>query len=108
MNNDKRLFAIISLILLLAAILVPLLIFALGGGVLATWFGLLALILALIFGTLGWSEKIGRSVVITTLLLWIAVVGLSAFWAYRGRQEPKHKRKGKPGAAQYVPDGIIE
>lgn len=72
MNNDKRIFALVSLGLLLAALLVPFLIAAFGRDDLAIGFGAVAGLLALLFGALSWSDRIGRTVTVTMLLLLLA------------------------------------
>lgn len=82
MNNDKRIFALVSLGLLLAALLVPFLIAAFGKDDLALGFGAVAGLLALLFGALSWTDRIGRTVTVTLLLLLLAggvgIVALSS------------------------------
>ena len=87
MNNDKRIFALVSLGLLLAALLVPFFIAAGGRDDLAVGFGVVAGVLALLFGALSWSDRIGRAVT-TALLLMLAVgaVGMAALAAVRFRR----------------------
>ena len=77
MNNDKRLFALLSLGLLLAALLVPILIAAYGRQEYALPFGLVAGLLALLFAVLGWGDRIGKIVAITLLLFLVAGGGSS-------------------------------
>lgn len=69
MNNDKRLFALLSLGLFLTACLAPFVIAVFRRDDLAILFGVVAGLLALLFGALGWSERLGRTVVVTLLLL---------------------------------------
>ena len=69
MNNDKRIFALVSLGLLLMALLVPFSIAASGRDDLAVGFGVVAGLLALLFGALSWSDRIGRTVTVALLLL---------------------------------------
>lgn len=71
MNDDKRIFALISLGLLLTAILGPFLIAALGRDELAVGFVMVAGLLALLFGVLSWSERIGRTVAVILILLFL-------------------------------------
>jgi hypothetical protein len=73
MNDNKRLFALLSLELLLAALLVPILIAAFGRGEFAFLFGAVAGLLALSFGVLSWSDRIGGT--ITIALLSILIIG---------------------------------
>jgi hypothetical protein len=72
-NHNSRLFALLSLQLLLAALLVPILIAAFGRQEFAFIFGGVAGLLALFFGVLSWSDRIGRT--ITMALLSVLVVG---------------------------------
>jgi hypothetical protein len=72
-NHNPRLFALLSLQLLLAALLVPILIAAFGRQEFAFIFGGVAGLLALFFGVLSWSDRIGRT--ITVALLSVLVVG---------------------------------
>ncbi len=69
MNNDKRLFALLALGLFLTACLAPFIIAVFRRDDLAIPFGVVAGLLALLFGVLGWSERLGRTVVVTLLLL---------------------------------------
>lgn len=73
MNNDKRLFALLSLGLFLTSCLAPFIIAMFGRDDLVVPFVVVAGLLALLFGVLGWSERIGRSVAVSILAL--AVVG---------------------------------
>jgi hypothetical protein len=73
MNNNKRIFAFLSLGLLLAALLVPILIAAFGRQEFAFLFGAVAGLLALVFAALSWSDRIGRTM--TIALLFLLVVG---------------------------------
>lgn len=75
-NADKRILAFISLGLLIAALLVPFIIAAFGHQDLAGGFALVAGFLALLFGALSWSERIGETV--TVLLLLFIFVGGTA------------------------------
>ena len=72
-NDNKRLFALLSLQLLLAALLVPILIAAFGRQEFAFIFGGVAGLLALFIGVLSWSDRIGRT--ITVALLSVLVLG---------------------------------
>jgi hypothetical protein len=74
MNDNKRLFALLSLGLMLAALLVPLAIaaFALRPGF-AVAFGMTAGLLSLLFGVLSWRDRIGESAAAT--LLAILIIG---------------------------------
>ena len=73
MNSNERIFALLGLGLLLAALLVPILIAAFGRQELALPFSVVAGLLALLFGALIWSDRIGRTV--TIALLSVLVVG---------------------------------
>jgi hypothetical protein len=75
MNNDKRIFALVSLGLFLTALLVPFVIAASGRDGLAVGFGAAAGLLALLFGALSWSDRIGRTVTIALLPMLIVGVG---------------------------------
>jgi hypothetical protein len=63
MNDNKRLFALLSLGLMLAAVLVPMAIaaFAFRPGF-ALAFGMTAALLSLVFGVLSRSDRIGKTV----------------------------------------------
>jgi hypothetical protein len=75
MNDDKRIFALISLGLILLALLGPFPIAAQGFFGLAFGFGATAGSLALLFGVLGWSERIGRAVTIASVFVLVLVGG---------------------------------
>ena len=75
MNNDKRIFALVSLGLFLIAFLAPFIIATSGRDELAVGFGLVAGLLAVLFGALSWNDRIGRTV--TTALLPIFVVAIA-------------------------------
>ena len=69
MNNDKRIFALVSLGLFLLAFLVPFIIaMSPGCGGLAICFWATAGLLALLFGVLSWSDRLGRTVTIALLI----------------------------------------
>ena len=72
--NNTRIFALTSLGLLLAALLVPFLIASRGRDDLAIGFGAVAGLLALLFGALGWGDRIGRTV--TCAILFVLIVGV--------------------------------
>jgi hypothetical protein len=87
MNNDKRLFALLSLGLFLAACLAPFIIAVFRRDDLVVPFVVVAGLLALLFGALGWSERLGRTVLISMLLLF--VVGGGGLVALRAlRSQP--------------------
>ena len=69
MNKDKRIFALVSLGLFPTACLAPFIIAASGRDDLAVPFGVVAGLLALLFGALGWSDRLGRTVTVALLLL---------------------------------------
>jgi FtsH-binding integral membrane protein len=75
MNDNKRLFALLSLGLMLAALLGPMAIaaFALRPGF-ALAFGMTAALLALVFGVLSWSDRMGKTVA-TTLVAALIIFG---------------------------------
>jgi di/tricarboxylate transporter len=86
-RNDKRIFALLSLWLLLFALLVPFCIAACGCDDLAGGFGLVAGVLALVFGALSWSERIGKTVAILVLLLFVGGgTGMAIFTTVRTKQ----------------------
>jgi len=72
-GNNKRMFALLSLGLLLAAVLLPIVIAAFGRLEFAFSFGVVAGLLAILFGALAWSDRVGRTV--TIAVLFILVVG---------------------------------
>jgi hypothetical protein len=88
MNNNKRIFAFLSLGLLLAALLIPIPIMAaFGPQVLPLSFGVVAGWLALLFGALSWSDHIGRSVaMLSVLVVVVGVVGV--VYMNRRAEEP--------------------
>jgi len=75
MNNDKRIFALVSLGLFLTALLAPFIIATSGRDELAVGFSVVAGLLAVLFGALSWNDRIGRTV--TTALLPILVVAIA-------------------------------
>jgi hypothetical protein len=78
MQTDKRIFALLSLALLLCALLVPFIIAAVGrNDDVALGFGIVSGFLSLLFGALGWSERIAR-IVTASLLLLLLVGGAGA------------------------------
>lgn len=92
MNNDKRIFALVSLGLLLAALLVAFIFAARGRDDLAVGFGVVAGLLALLLGALSWSDRIGRTVTIALLfILIVGVGGAAVIYAIRSQ----HMRAGE-------------
>jgi hypothetical protein len=86
MSDNKRLFALLSLGLMLSALLGPLAIaaFALRPGF-AVAFGVTSGLLALVFGVLSWRDRIGESVAATLLaILIIGGGGLIATFLFHG------------------------
>jgi len=77
MNNEKRIFAMVSLGLLLIAFLVPFIIATSGRNDLAVGFSVVAGLLALLFGALGWSDRIGR--IVTIAASSVLVVGAGGY-----------------------------
>ena len=93
MNNNKRIFAFLSLGLLLAALLIPIpLMAAFGPQVLPLSFGVVAGLLALLFGALSWSDRIGRTVAVLSVLV-VIVGGLMVGYMN------DHRRAGEPAVA---------
>jgi hypothetical protein len=78
MNNDKRIFAFVSLGLLLTACIAPFFVAASGHDGLAICLGAVAGLLGLLFGALSGSDRIGRTVTIALLFILIFGVGGSA------------------------------
>ena len=77
MNNDKRIFALVSLGLFLTAFLGPFALAASGHESLAIPFAAVAGLLALVFGALGWNDRIGRTVTVSILaILALLAVGV--------------------------------
>lgn len=76
MNDNKRLFALLSLGLMLTALLGPMAIaaFALRPGF-AVAFGMTAALLSLVFGVLSWSDRIGKTVAAALVSVLIIVGG---------------------------------
>ena len=75
MNNDKRIFALVSLGLFLTACLGLFALAASGHETLAIRFAAVAGLLALVFGALGWNDRIGRTVTVSILTLLAVGVG---------------------------------
>lgn len=93
MNNDKRIFALVSLGLLLTAFLVPFFIAASGRDDLAVGFGIVAGLLGLLFGALSWSDRIGRTVTIALLIMLIVGVGGSTvIYTIRANRDAQETR----------------
>ena len=71
-NDSGKLFGNLALVLLVAGLLVPFIIAAFASEQLAMGFGVVAVILALVFGVLGWKHKPGKVSVIgvAIVLLW--------------------------------------
>lgn len=74
--NDKRTFAFLALSLLVCGLLGPFLIRMWGSSELALGFGVVAEVLALIFGVLSYSEQISKTV--TRLVAVLAILSISA------------------------------
>jgi uncharacterized membrane protein len=87
MNHNRRIFAFLSLGLLLAAVLLPIIIAAFGPLVLAMIFCIVAAFLAILFGALSWSERIGRTVAMAALAVLVAVGGSYASLSEKRRAE---------------------
>ena len=87
MNNDKRIFALVSLGLFLTACLGPFALAASGHETLAIRFAAVAGLLALVFGALGWNDRIGRTVTVSILAL-LAVGGGGSVIIYIIRSHP--------------------
>lgn len=100
MNDNKRLFALLSLGLLLAAVLVPMAIaaFALRPGF-AVAFGLTSALFSLVFGVLSWSDRIGKTVT-AALVSALIVFGGTSVTIYLIRSMPA---AGDQEAATVVP-----
>ena len=87
MNDNKRLFALLSLELLLAALLVPILIAAFGRPEFAFLFAAVAGLLALSFGVLSWRDRMGMTTTIALLsVLIIGGGGSVIIYMIRGQQ----------------------
>ncbi len=97
MNNDKRIIALVSLGLVLVALLVPFFFALVQRDDLAVGFGIVAGLLALVFGALSWSDRIGRAVT-TALLLMLAVgaVGMAALTTVRFLRAGPEGRPSSP------------
>ena len=65
MNNDKRILSFLALGLFLAALLLPFIIAIFARDELALGFAVVASTLALLFGILSWSERLGRVVTVS-------------------------------------------
>ena len=87
MNNNKRIFAFLSLGLLLAAVLIPIVIAAFGRLEFALSFGVVAGLLAVLFGALSWTDRIGRAVTIAALLVLIVGGGSYSILSQKWRAE---------------------
>ena len=86
-NNNKRIFAFLSLGLLLAAVLVPIVIAAFGRLEFALSFGVVAGLLAVLFGALSWSDRIGRAVTIAALFVLVVGGGSYSILSQKWRAE---------------------
>ena len=102
MNHNQRLFALIALRLMLAAILVPIVIaaFSLRPGF-ALAFGLTSGLLALVFGVLSWRDRIGKSVA-TGLLSVLIIFGGGSVVIYFLRTVPNAETSESQQAATVV------
>jgi FtsH-binding integral membrane protein len=106
MNDNKRVFALLSLGLLIAALLVPIFMAAFPhrtGFPFA--FGLTAGLLALVFGVLSWRDRIGKTV--ATALLSILIVGGGSsvvIYLLRGLPAAEEARARSQQAATAVSD----
>ena len=70
-RSNSRLFANLSLGLLIAGLLVPFPLTAIGGPELGIGFGVVSEVLALFFGILGWADKRARVAVIGVMVLFV-------------------------------------
>ena len=85
--NDKRIFSCLALALLVGGLLGPFVIALFGSRELALGFGAVAEVLALTFGVLSYSERIGKTVTaIGTVLALTAVTTTVVLIPIRERQ----------------------
>ena len=78
MKHDKRIFALVSIGLLVTTFLGPFIIARFGRHDMAVGFGLVAGLLTLLFGALSWSDPIGKTVTVALSLLVVVVGGGAA------------------------------
>ncbi len=97
MEESKRtdgLFGYLALGLLVAGLLVPFIIGAFADGELAMGFGVVAVLLALVFGIIGWKRKAGKVTVITVGCL--GALSIITFTLYsRVRETSEHERAAR-------------
>ena len=94
--NDKRILACLALGLLVGGLLGPFLIALLGSRELAVGFAVVTELLALIFGALSFSERIGKIVTVMGAVLAVtAVVTTILLIPIRERQEADRREESK-------------
>ena len=75
-KDTDKLFGNLALGLLVVALLVPFIIAAFASEALALGFGVVAALLALVFGIIGWQQKAGKVTVITIACLSVFALGI--------------------------------
>ena len=105
MNNNKRIFALLSLGLLLAALLIPIpIIAAFGPQELPLSFGVVAGLLALLFGALSWSDRIGRTVALVSVLVVVGGGTVAIHLIQHRRAEAESATVAEPAVANVLPE----
>jgi hypothetical protein len=98
-NDSGKLFGNLALGLLVAGLLVPFIIAAFASEQLAMGFGVVAMILALVFGIVGWQHKTGKVVVVTTaVLVVLAAVNFTLYFRVRKAAESEMEERTKQAA----------
>jgi hypothetical protein len=92
--NDKRILAYLALALLICGLLGPFVIALLGSRELALGFGVVAEVLALIFGALSYSERIGKIVTAIGSVLALAALTITiVLIPMRARQAAEQRKE---------------
>lgn len=95
-NADNRLFGLLAIILLCLALLGPFAIAAFSHQPeMAIGFGIVSMVLALVFGIIGWRHKTGKVVVVTTgvLLGLVLIMALLALVVFQSRRVVSMKKE---------------
>ncbi len=99
-HADDRIFSILALGLLITGLLGPFIIAAFSNDDLAIGFGVIATLLALLFGILGWKQRMAKVAVITIGFLIVAsLTALLLFFPKRAQAE-EHEREAQSEAIE--------
>jgi len=98
-NDSGKIFGNLALGLLVAGLLVPFIIAVFASEQLAMGFGVVAVVLALLFGILGWKHRTGKVVVIiTAALVVLAAVNFTLYFGSGKSSESEMQERARQAA----------